>query len=303
MLAQDFTTVTKEDIDLIAEAGGFSPSIVEQPELASACEPEDAFISVDVSEDDIVFRADKLIYKLARTIVEDGPDAYDSFVNNNYEQITEANGFDPRVSEVLMACFKYAISRGSGRCADTLGSIYCSNGVLGENWNNAETLFHIGMDLGFYRSTLNLGYIYEYGRTGVRDVKRAYEYYTLAAALWPTSESVYKLGDMYANGDAVERDMLRARTLWEHSLDIAESVEEVALASIRIAPLLIDRSGDNGGAEFDPKKALDYFQKAEIGIRRILKRLSYDSIYYQEFLDEALDGQAKARAILDEMEH
>ena len=44
---------------------------------------------------------------------------------------------------------------------------------------------------------MNLGYIYEYGRTGAPDHQKAYQFYSLAAALKPDCEAVYKLGDMF----------------------------------------------------------------------------------------------------------
>ena len=74
------------------------------------------------------------------------------------------------------------------------------------------------MNHGCYQSIINLGHIWEYGRTGERDYQKAYQYYALAAALADSSETAYKLGDMYSRGKFVERDMAKAYQLWSRCL-------------------------------------------------------------------------------------
>ncbi|MEE1373001.1 MAG: hypothetical protein U0J93_06445 [Parolsenella sp.] len=100
----------------------------------------------------------------------------------------------------------------------------------------------MAMNHGCYQSIINLGYIWEYGRTGERDYQEAYQCYALAAALADSGEAAYKLGDMYSRGKFVERDMAKAYQLWSRSLDLAEDIVEIAQPAIRIAQLLLPRT-------------------------------------------------------------
>lgn len=50
-----------------------------------------------------------------------------------------------------------------------------------------------------------LGYIWYYGRTGEKDYKKAFEYYSKAADMG-NIVSAYKVADMYKNGYYVEKD-------------------------------------------------------------------------------------------------
>ena len=70
-----------------------------------------------------------------------------------------------------------------------------------------------------------LGYIWYYGRTGERDYKKAYEYYSLAAKSGDI-EAAYKVADMYKNGYYVEKDQEKYRSIIE---DLYEKVKDEKL--------------------------------------------------------------------------
>lgn len=93
--------------------------------------------------------------------------------------------------------------------------------LVSQDYVRAAELYEMAMDAGCYQSIINLGYIWEYGRTGERNYEKAFRYYALAASLEPSSEAVYKLGDMYARGEYVERNVKRAYRLWRRSYDLA----------------------------------------------------------------------------------
>ena len=155
----------------------------------------------------------------------------------------------------------------------------------------------MAVDHGSLQSLVNLGYIYEYGRTGAPDFQKAYECYSLAAALAPSFEAAYKLGDMYARGKAVDRDMHRAHMLWERSLDLSQNVVERAQPAIRIAQLLVDPECERWGIDADPLRALKLFQDAEVGLRIDIADGQY---YYKKRLREAIEGQEVARSRVEE---
>lgn len=152
------------------------------------------------------------------------------------------------------------------------------------------------MNHGCHQSIINLGYIWEYGRTGTRDYQKAYEYYSLAAVLAESGEATYKLGDMYSRGKSVARDMAKAYQLWSRSLELAHGVVEVAQPAILIAQLLMSDDCAEAGLEPDPLRALSLFQQAEIGLRI---DIADGQEYYRKRLVEAIEGQQRARAMIE----
>ena len=88
-----------------------------------------------------------------------------------------------------------------------------------------------------------LGYIWYYGRTGERDYKKAYEYFSkLMAKGHPVA--TYKVADMYKNGYYVEKDQAKYEEIIEglypkvkHMKNVFDPLPEVytRLARIRIA--------------------------------------------------------------------
>ena len=75
-----------------------------------------------------------------------------------------------------------------------LGALYYMGDLVEQDYAKAAELYEMAADAGCFQSIINLGYIYEYGRTGKPDHTKAYQWYSLAAALAPSSEAVYKLG-------------------------------------------------------------------------------------------------------------
>lgn len=214
----------------------------------------------------------------------------------NAERIRRAAQVSDEVTEMLLLGFRAAISSGNALCMNCLGALYYMGDMVEQDYAKAAELYEMAMEHGCYQSIINLGYIYEYGRTGAPDYEKAYRYYSLAAALASSSEAAYKLGDMYSRGRGVKRDMKKAHALYMRSLDLAKGDVAAAQPAIRLAKMYIDPEGPGYGVECDPLYALALFQRAEIGLR---KDIANGQFYYKKRLVEAIEGQVAARQMLE----
>lgn len=206
-----------------------------------------------------------IIRILSSAMVAEDPETFCRFVAVNRKGIYEAAYFDEDVIRVLLIGYKIGISERNGTSANALGAMYYLGGALvGQDYDKAEHLYKMAMRWGCDQAIINLGYIYEYGRTGGPDYAKAYQYYSLAAALTQKSEALYKLGDMYSRGRTVQKDEAMALQLWEKSLEEAQGVSEVAQPAIRLAPIYLEGPEDCG-VEQNALLALDLYQKAEVG--------------------------------------
>ncbi len=237
-----------------------------------------------------------LLHDLVETALTSSGDHFTWFVHQNRRRIFEGILFDDRILDALLMGYRLGISKGSGSCMNDLGALYYMGEVVEQDFAKAADLYEMAVDAGCHQSIINLGYIYEYGRLGQPDHQKAYQWYSLAAALAPSSEAVYKLGDMYSRGKAVPEDKRKAYRLYERSLDLAVSPAEVAQPAIRIAHMLIDPECESYGVAPNPLRALVLYQKAEIGLR---EDIANGQTYYQKRLLEAIEGQEKARALVE----
>lgn len=284
---------SQADLQRLFELGGVALS--SDKEDIAELSPNDDLVDADPIEynPDIEI----LLHELAEAALSYDPDLFSQFVEENRPQIMEAASCDDRVGELLLLGFRYGISQGSGACMNDLGALYYMGDIVDQNYEKARQFYEMAIDHGCLQSIINLGYIYEYGRTGEPDCTRAYECYALAAALAPSYEAVYKLGDMYSRGQSIKRDMRRAFALWQRSFELADGTVQVAQPAIRMAQTLIDSECEKWNLELDPFSALSLFQQAEIGLRI---DIANGQTYYTKRLTQAIEGQKKARAMLDE---
>lgn len=256
-----------------------------------------AFENGDVVYDPECVKA--LLNEMANAAFSAKGDEFADYAWLNRGRIRGAAVFHPEVGEMLVLGYRFGISNGSGACMNDLGVLYYKGDIVEQDYAKAAELYEMAVGAGCYQSVINLGYIYEYGRTGEPDHGKAYQWYSLAAALAPSSEAVYKLGDMFSRGKAVPRDRGKAHLLYERSLDLAHTDVEAAQPAVRIAKMLIDPEGPSYGVEPDPLRALALFQKAEIGLRI---DIADGQTYYVKRLQEALEGQLKARELVEAQE-
>lgn len=139
--------------------------------------------------------------------------------------------------------------------------------------------------MGSVQSSINLGYIYEYGRIGEPDYAHAFECYSFTLALKISPEALYKLGDLYNRGKGIPQNKRKAFQLYVRSLDLAESYTDRAHPTLRIAKIIVDPKGDweAYGTTCDPLKALSLFQNAEHGYRLLI--LNENFTYYKKHLE------------------
>ena len=284
MVDEDKYAATLEDAKQIAELAGIEFSVVEGDEEDPAFDDKP---HVDV---------DALLQEMGKAAFSSEREEFPRFVALNRKRIALAAGESEEVSELLVLGYKMGISRGDAACMNDLGALYYMGELVEQDYVKAAELYEMAMNHGCYQSIINLGYIWEYGRTGERDYQKAYQYYALAATLADSSEAAYKLGDMYSRGKSVERDMAKAYQLWSRSLDLANDIVEIAQPAIRIAQLLLSEDCESAGVKCDPMRALQLFQQAEIGLRIDIDN---GQTYYRKRLEEAIEGQEKARALID----
>lgn len=239
---------------------------------------------------------DALLREMGEAAFSSESGAFAAFVARNHQRIYVAAADSDDVSKLLVLGYKMGISRGDAACMNDLGALYYMGDLVEQDYAKAAELYEMAMNHGCYQSIINLGFIWEYGRTGERDYQKAYQYYALAAVLADSSEAAYKLGDMYSRGKFVERDTAKAYQLWSRSLDLAEDIVEIAQPAIRIAQLLLSEDCESAGVKCEPMRALQLFQQAEIGLRIDIDN---GQTYYRKRLEEAIEGQEKARAIID----
>ncbi len=250
-------------------------------------------------ETEVEIEGDGLAKKIIMVAVTEGPDAANDFTLENRRLIEERALVDENVARAFELALRFGVSQKNGNCANNLGAAYYMGSVVEQDYEKAAELYKLAMEWGCYQSIVNLGYIYEYGRIGEPDYAEAYRYYSLAAALAPGSEAAYKLGDMFARGRFVEKDLKSALHLWRRSYDLAQDVVERAQPAIRIAQLIVGPDCEDAGMEPDMLQALMLFQQAEVGLRI---DIDDGQVYYRKRLAEAIEGQRVARARLDGMQ-
>ena len=293
MAAEDFE-LTGDDVGRIAELGGL-PVEDEDSSFSPSADEKDADAWAEGALEPDAVDVDELLRQMAEAALDPDPDEFARFMSENKGAVARAAD-DPRVPEMVELGYRFGISRGSAACMNDLGACYYMGGVLEQDYQKARELYQMAADRGFQQSIINLGCIFEYGRTGEPDYDRAFECYALAAALEPSWEASYKLGDMYSRGRSVERNLSRAYLLWQRSLELADGIVQVAQPAIRIAQLLVSPDCRTWGIEPDPLQALMLFQQAEVGLRL---DIADGQTYYRRRLQQAIDGQRQARELVE----
>ncbi len=291
MRTEDKYEATEEDLTRIAELAEVKLLIQDESEgLGEMLVSEDLDFSIEIKK--------TLLNEMAQAAFNTtlDEDSFFIFWCENRERIRDAAQMSDEVAEMLLLGFKLAITSGSALSMNCLGALYYMGDIVEQDYEKAAELYERAMDAGCYQSIINLGYIYEYGRIGKPDHDKAYQFYSLAAALAPSSEALYKLGDMFSRGKAVPRDMRKAFALYKRSLQLAEGDVEIAQPAIRLAKILIDPMSWDFGVDADPLEALRLFQMAEIGLRKDIADGQY---YYEKRLQEAIEGQKKAREAIE----
>ena len=202
------------------------------------------------------------------------------------------------LAKALTMGLEYGAVYGNGPCATELGALYYNGEAVGQDYAAAQKWYERGEELGETQSIINLGYIYEYGRNGERDQRKAYMQYAKAAALDNAPEAIYKMGDIHSRGRLGGSDKALAYRLYERSLSVAQQRGDLANASqaaLRVAGFIGDEESEGYGAPYDPFRALELYQLAERGLRL---DIANGLTYYRKRLAEVLEGQENMRGKL-----
>ncbi len=231
---------------------------------------------------------------LAVNLIENDPTGFERVLEEEYER-TYAWYRNPTFSRLVLLGLNYGAACEDGACANWLGALYYSGDLVEQDYVKAKELYELAESKGVVQAIINLGYIYEYGRTGTPDHVKAFMQYAKAAALFDAPEALYKLGDMYSRGKVVKRDLCAAYYLYEKCLRFANEITMQAQAAIRIARLISNKENASLGIPFNLERALELYQLAERGLR---VDIAQGQAYYEKRLQEALDGQERVRNML-----
>ncbi|WP_251197451.1 tetratricopeptide repeat protein [Anaerotardibacter muris] len=279
-----WSAISKDDLLFLGEAAGYQTSFIEEDEGSDA----DSLIPYEKDPT-------KIIKEISAKAISETPEDFCRFVTENKEEIWLAAVFDDDAIRALITGYKFGIGQKCGASANDLGTLYYMGELVEQDYAKAAELYELAIGWGCDQSIINMGYIYEYGRVGKPDYAKAFEYYSLGVALSDKSEAFYKLGDMYSRGKGVSKDLSKAAALWQKSLNRARGLVEVAQPAIRLAPLYLEGS-EEAKIDKDALHALRLYQDAEIGLRIDIKN---GQIYYKDRLVQAIEGQERARRVLD----
>lgn len=240
----------------------------------------------------------ELMHELASVYFNLGPTGYAEAIESHRSNFAVGCAWNESFKQVLLVGLRMGVEANDAACANVLGALYYTGDIVEQNYAKAAEYYEIAANLGYVQAIVNLGYIYEYGRIGQPDYAKAYMYFSFAAAASQDAEALYKMGDMFSRGKGVEQSKRAALTLWQSSFDNATTDEIKAQPALRMAQVLVNPDECEAlGLQFDPLTALQLFQLAEIGLRQ---SIANGLTYYEKRLGEAVEGQERARALLDQ---
>lgn len=207
------------------------------------------------------------------------------------------NKHNAEFRRLLKRAYEHAVASGSAGACCNLGNMYhnTDNSGSDEDYATAIELYELGADRGDDQSSVNLGYIYYYGRGVAKDYAAAYECYARAALTSGNPEAFWKLGDLYAGGRGVRQSDRMAWAMYSKAYENGKGSGFECRAAHHMADYLM--TGIEGVFEPDPDRALELYVRAEISY---YKAIDAGLTYYSRCLDQAIEGQAQARKAVQE---
>ena len=148
-----------------------------------------------------------------------------------------------KVMEKVVECYELCIEQGMPIAALNLGTLYYTGRLVEQDYHRAFELYKIAADQGDVRGMRNCGYCFYYGRHSKIDYPEAFKYFALGALLHDDANCLYKLGDMYLNGFAAEKNEIYAFQLYTRALRRCENDEDsaecIADAQYRVGKCLL----------------------------------------------------------------
>ena len=205
------------------------------------------------------------------------------------------------IMETVVRCYRLCVEHGNATAAVNLGTMYYNGTYVKRDYHQARRLYETAARAGEKRAICSLGYFYYYGRHQSPDYEKAYQYLNTGALLYDDPNCLYKLGDMYREGQYVEANQKFAVMLYFRAL---EGVSRFGAEDF-CRPDILLRIGEaflyGMEVEQDSKKALDCFLQALSGFydrRKIdpsvseMIELARDKIHEaEELLEEEADAE------------
>lgn len=128
------------------------------------------------------------------------------------------------------------------------------------NYEKALKYYKKSAELGNPQAACNLGYIYEYGRTGEKNPEKAFYYYS-EAAMEDNVNAYYKIGDCYYYGDFVAKNPRLAFLNYQRAYEMAEDDDADIMSDIEYRLATCYYGGV--GVDRDLLRALKYINDAQ----------------------------------------
>lgn len=156
-----------------------------------------------------------------------------------------------------------------------------------KQYDLAEKYYLLANKHGDSYAPVGLGYIYYYGRNGVKDYKKAFFYYSKAAKLYGNREAKMKIADMLENGYGCTKDLVAARQIL---LDLYTEIKDTTNLADPY-PEVVHRLGAIYIAEGKGKDAVPMLERACDFIRyRIRVNPFWGNFVVAQKLIEELDS-------------
>lgn len=134
----------------------------------------------------------------------------------------------PAMIQLVIRCYELCAEQRMPAACLNLGTFYYNGVFVPQDYKKAAALYKIAADNGIGVAIRNLGYCYYYGRHQVADFQKAWVCFNRGALLFEDANCLYKLGDMYQYGEAVEKNEKYAYILYRRALISAKRYREYA---------------------------------------------------------------------------
>ena len=205
-------------------------------------------------------------------------------------QLYEMKPLPKAAWDFIIELLKLEIDNENDDAMNNLGAMYYNGAGCEQSFEKAVYYYNMAAERGNRQAQENLGYCYYYGRNMPVDYEKAFHYFALGAFDGHLI-SLYKIGDMYANGYYVEKNEREAFVIYMRCLDtMTDEAAKVAAGPVylRLGKAFLYGKGTEANAE----TALICYQKAELFLYDMVK--SGDAMY-KKSLNAAVDGQTRAR--------
>lgn len=220
---------------------------------------------------------------------------------------------DKRIAQKAVECYELCLKHDMPKAALELGNLYYTGEVVELDYQKAYELYQTAAEAGDLSAIRNCGYGFYYGQHQDVNYTKAYEYFSLGALLHNDAKCFYKLGDMYLNGDGVDKKEAYAFILYQRALNCCLENERdavcIADAQFRVGKCYLNGIGTCKNTEkahellslalvnFYKRREKDHF------VMELIRSTKELLAHAQEQLDnETSDYQRKPDVLLEHLQ-